>query len=326
MSWTRAYEAGRVVAEAFPVEEISDQLAHRDRIVFADLSDEEPAAIAATLSEECQLHDLAIEDALGRPQRTKLDRYPGHIFISTYQARLHGNRLEASELAVFATRRVVILVRKSDGLDLADLRKVWDDHPELARFGTAYLLHGLLDHVVESYLTFLEALDTTAERLEEDLFSGPKGEAQVRRHSLRLRKNLLRLRKVAVPMREVVLGLIRLDREGDGPHLDPALQVYYQDVYDHVLRVADWSENLRDIIATTLETETALQGNRLNVTMKKLTGWAAVIAVPTLITSFYGQNIPFPGYGHVWGLVASVSATIAATGLVYLNFRRRDWL
>lgn len=328
MSWTRAYHAGEVVAEGFPATEISGQLAHPDRFVFADLSDESLPQIESTLREECRLHDLAIEDALGRPQRTKLDRYPGHLFISAYHARLHGTRLELSELAVFVTRRVLILVRKSGDLDLDALRRTWDEHPELARYGVAYLLHGLLDLVVESYLEVLEALDAKAERLEDELFSGPRAEGQVRRHSLRLRKNLLRLRKVAVPMREVVLGLTRLGRpqDGDGPGLDPELHVYYQDLYDHVLRVADGSENLRDIIATTLETETALQGNRLNVTMKRLTGWAAVIAVPTLITSFYGQNVPFPGYGEVAGLVGSVAAIVAATGLVYWNFRRRDWL
>jgi magnesium transporter len=101
---------------------------------------------------------------------------------------------------------------------------------------------------------------------------------------------------------------------------------YFQDVYDHVLRAAEWTESLRDLVTTILETNLTIQGNRLNLIMKKLTGWAAVIAVPTAITGFYGQNVPYPGFGREWGFVVSVLILVGAAAALWLMFKKRDWL
>jgi len=127
-------------------------------------------------------------------------------------------------------------------------------------------------------------------------------------------------------MREVLLTLIRSNKNDTQPALDDVMLPYYQDVYDHVLRVTEWSDTLRDVIATTLDTQASLQNNRLNVTVQRLTGWAAIIAVPTLITGFYGENVPFPGFGHRLGLAASLFLIVGATSAVYVNFRRRGWV
>ncbi|HEX3960928.1 MAG TPA: CorA family divalent cation transporter [Trebonia sp.] len=123
-------------------------------------------------------------------------------------------------------------------------------------------------------------------------------------------------------MSEVVGELMRHDLHivGDG------LMPYYQDVYDQVLRAAEWIDSLRDLVTSILETGVTIQGNRLNVITKKVTGWAAIIAVPTLITSYFGMNVPYPGFRKEAGFAASIS-TIVLTGLVlYLVFRRKDWL
>ena len=101
---------------------------------------------------------------------------------------------------------------------------------------------------------------------------------------------------------------------------------YYQDVYDQVLRTAEWTDGLRDLVTSILETNLTIQGNRMNIITKKVTGWAAIIAIPTLITGFFGMNVPYPGFGEKAGLAASI-ATIALAGLLlYLIFKRKDWL
>jgi magnesium transporter len=105
-----------------------------------------------------------------------------------------------------------------------------------------------------------------------------------------------------------------------------AMTPYYQDVYDHVLRATEWTESLRDLVATTVETNLTIQGNRMNLIMKKVTSWAAIIAVPTAVTGFYGQNLPFPGSGSQWGVLTSVALIASLSGLLYLTFRRKDWL
>ncbi len=123
-------------------------------------------------------------------------------------------------------------------------------------------------------------------------------------------------------MREVVNALMRRDL-----HIvvDP-MQPYFQDVYDHVLRASEWTESLRDLVTTILETNLTIQGNRLNEIMKKLTSWAAIIAVPTAVTGFYGQNVPYPGVGQHWGFAVSTIAILAIAGGLYFGFKRRDWL
>jgi magnesium transporter len=123
-------------------------------------------------------------------------------------------------------------------------------------------------------------------------------------------------------MREVVNAVMRRDLE----IADPVMTPYFQDVYDHVLRASEWTESLRDLITTILETNLTIQGNRLNLIMKKVTSWAAIIAVPTAITGFYGQNIPFPGFAQPAGFVVSSALMVGASATLYWQFRRRDWL
>src|SRR5438270_158659 len=147
--------------------------------------------------------------------------------------------------------------------------------------------------------TISEELDL--HRLADLLFDGRRPDLAVQRRSFELRKSLVQLRRVVLPMREVVNSLMRRDLH----IVDEAMAPYYQDVYDHVLRATEWTESLRDLVTTILETHLTVRGNRLNVIMKQVTSWAAIIAVPTAVTGFYGQNVPYPGYGQHWGFWVS---------------------
>ena len=137
-----------------------------------------------------------------------------------------------------------------------------------------------------------------------------------------MRKSLVLLRRVVLPMREVVNTLLRRDVG----IVDEQMTPYYQDVYDHVLRAAEWTEGLRDLVGTILETNLTLQGNRLNEVMRKLTAWAAILAVTTAVTGFYGQNVPYPGFGREWGFYASIAVLLALTGGLFFGFKKRGWL
>jgi magnesium transporter len=130
------------------------------------------------------------------------------------------------------------------------------------------------------------------------------------------------LRRLVLPMREVVNSLMRRDLHV----LDQEMAPYYQDVYDHVLRATEWTESLRDLVTTILETNLTIQGNRMNLVMKKVTSWAAIIAVPTAITGFYGQNVPYPGFAAHWGFWFSTALIIVLSVCLYWAFRRRDWI
>jgi len=145
---------------------------------------------------------------------------------------------------------------------------------------------------------------------------------EVQKRSFEFRKSLVLLRRVVLPMREVVNTLLRRDLDA----IDEAMAPYFQDVYDHVLRATEWTESLRDLVTTILETNLSIQSNRMNLIMKKVTSWAAIIAVPTAITGFFGQNLKFVGFGTAWGVWFSIGLIAATSLALYVSFKRRDWL
>jgi magnesium transporter len=320
---TRLYKNGTLVAEGFPVEEISDHLADSEVTIWLDLRDPDPDDLDV-LGEEFGLHPVAIEDAVHDWERPKLDRYRTHLFLTAYGARLNmvTGELATSELAAFVLPQALITVRKDDGLDIGKVIDRWDASPDLAKYGVGYLLYGLLDYIVDGHFEAVQSLDDAVEELEDDLFSNVPKDLRVQRRSFELRKSLVLLRRVVVPMREVVNTVMRRDLR----IVEDPLMPYYQDVYDHVLRATEWTESLRDLVTTILETNLTIQGNRLNIITKKVTSWAAIIAVPTLITGFYGMNVPYPGFDKPVGFAVSVAVLLLSAAILYIVFRRKDWL
>ena len=144
----------------------------------------------------------------------------------------------------------------------------------------------------------------------------------MQRRTFELRKSLVLLRRVVLPMREVLNSLLRRDLHV----VDGKILPYFHDIYDHVLRATEWTESLRDLVTTILETHLTVRGNRLNVIMKQVTSWAAIIAVPTAVTGFYGQNVPYPGFGKMEGFWTSAVVMVGISLCLYVIFRRKDWL
>ena len=320
---TRLYRGGVLEAEGFPVDDISEHLKDPTAVVWLDLRDPDRADLAV-LEAEFGLHPLAIEDAVHEHERAKMDRYRSHLFMTAYGVQLstETGELHTSELAAFITPRALITVRKDDGLDIGSVVAYWDASPDLAKAGVGYLLWGLIDNIVDGHFTTVQALDDTIEGLEDRLFDDHSRDIDVQRRSFELRKSLVLLRRVVLPMREVVNALMRRDLQV----VDESMLPYYQDVYDHVLRATEWTESLRDLVTTILETNLTIQSNRMNVITKKVTSWAAIIAVPTFITGFYGMNVDYPGFGSHWGVIVSTVIMIVTAFLLWISFRRRDWL
>jgi magnesium transporter len=317
------YRDGVLVSEGFPVADISDYLEEEGVVVWLDLYAPD-AGDLEVLTEEFGLHPLAVEDAVHEHQRPKVDRYRDHLFLSAYAVQLDSSlgELTSSEIAAFITQRALITVRKNEGFDIEGLIARWDDVPALAASGVGYLLHGLLDYLVDGHFAAVQSLDDAIEELEDQLFSTTSNGTEVQRRSFELRKSLVLTRRVVLPMREVVNTVMRRDLK----LVDETMSPYYQDVYDHVIRATEWTESLRDLVTTIMETRLTIQGNRLNEIMKQLTAWAAIIAVPTAVTGFYGQNVPYPGFQQQWGFYASAALLVGIGGLLYLSFKRKNWL
>ena len=323
MRHTRLYRQGMLEAKDFPAAQISDYLQQPGTVVWLDLCDPDPVDLEV-LSEEFGLHPLAVEDAIQEHERPKLDRYQDHAFLTAYAVSLDPatGRLQKSELAAFITPRALITVRKDPSFDIQGVMERWDSSSDLAVHGVGFLLWGLLDFIVDGHFATVQQLDEALEGLEDLLFDERPHSAEVQRRSFEVRKSLVVLRRLVLPMREVVNSLLRRDLG----LVDAAMGPYFQDVYDHVLRATEWTESLRDLVSTILETNLSIQGNRLNTITKKVTSWAAIIAVPTAVTGFYGMNVPYPGFGQHSGAVISTVLIVILSGGLYLLFKRLDWL
>ena len=230
-------------------------------------------------------------------------------------------------ISAFVLPRGLITVRLpgADGaaeFDMGEVSRRFDDLGG-QQYGVGSLVHGLLDVVVDGHFEAVQVLDDGIESLEDELFDRRRPQRGLQRRTFQLRKDLVELRRVVLPLREVVKRIQhrRLDST-TSPELDPL----YADLYDHVLRASEWTESLRDMVTTVFETNLSLQDARLNTVMKKLTGWAAIIAVPTAITGFYGQNVTYPGINTVVGFIASTALIVVLVVVLYVMFKRRDWL
>ncbi len=319
---TRLWRNGVLEKEDFPFADISDYICQDDCMVWADLIDPD-TALLEQLSEELSLDKLAIEDAVAHFERPKLSRYASHMFLSAYAMRLNQDtgELELAQVSAFMLERAFVTVHRKDCFDVNEIARRWDDNADLMCHGVRALAWGMLDVLVDGQFEVVQALDDELEDLEDILFDQAPRSQRVQRRTYSLRKSLVRARRAILPMREVVNTLMRRDLE-----LPTPLRPYYEDLYDHVLRAAEWTESLRDMVSSAFETNLSLQDARLNTIMKKLTAYTVMIAIPTAVTGFYGQNVPYPGFGHHNGYLASLTIIIVLCGLLVVLFKRQGWL
>jgi magnesium transporter len=324
---TRLWSDGALKAENFPLDDVSTRLTESGALVWVDVCNPDPALLSELVG-ELGLDGRADRDVDG--QRTKATRYANHTFLTVYATDVGpiipgdiASRLVTARISIFVLPAAVVTVRHENDpakpvFDIDEVVRRWDDNADLLRKGSPALLHELLDVVVEGHFDAIQQLDDAVESLEDGLFDDTGSNRTIQRNTYRLRKELVELRRIVLPMREVVNTIRRSDTvERDG---------WYDDLYDNVIRAAEWTESLRDMITTVFETNLSLQDARLNIVVKKLTGWAAIIAVPTLVTGWYGQNIPYPGFSQVSGVVTSALLSVITSVVLYVMFRRRGWI
>ncbi|MCW2622535.1 MAG: magnesium transporter [Frankiales bacterium] len=336
---SRVWKDGCVVEKDFDFDRISQHLADEECLFWVDLC-QPGEQLLARLAGELSLDPLAVEDAVAHAERAKATRYSTYTFLTVYattvpprgaaapvsrteDAPQQFEALQIQRVSAFVFPHGIVTIRQSPDLDMDAVVQRWDDNADLLRYGVGALVHGLLDVIVDGHFEAVQQLDDAIEGLEDGLFDDNPVSRQVQRRTYQIRKDLVQLRRVVLPMREVINGVLRHRKDlNASPELDP----WYDDLYDHVLRVSEWTESLRDMVSTIFETNLSLQDTRLNNVMKKLTSWAAIIAVPTAITGYFGQNVPYPDFGRESGVLFSTGLIVAVAGALYVYFKRRDWL
>ncbi len=323
---TRLYQDGKVIDEGFGPDLIPDKLReHPDAVLWLDVFDPDLDDLQF-VQREFGLHPLAVEDAVHDHQRPKLDRYPDHLFLNVYAVRVDTDgpepALQKTEISSFITDRALITVHKSPG-DLDQLIRRWDADTALGeRTGVGFLVYGLLDVVVDSQFAAARRVDEAMDRTEDDILEEGGAPRAVRMYGIALRRVLAGLRRGVAPMPDLVAEVMKADQGLSDDHLAP----YFRDVDDHARRAAETIEHALDRINGLLAADLSEQSNQLNDVTRKLAAWAAIIAVPTALTGYFGQNLPFPGYERFSGfLISLVLIVVSASGL-YWYLKHRGWL
>ena len=319
---------GAEVARDFPLEDLDQWLGDEANLVWLDLLAPDEARLSE-LAGELGFDPLAVEDAIEPMERPKATLHAHHTFLTCYSVMVvdadhPGVHVRLGRISAFVLPNALITVRSSEQVDVERILDRWNTDGLLGH-GVAALVYGMLDELVDGHFETIQLLDDELESLEDMLFDSRRRPAEVQQRVFGLRKALVQLRRVVLPMREVVGAVMRFRADRPRP-LSSELDGYFNDLYDHVIRAAEWTESLRDMVTSIFETNLSLQDARLNEIMKKLAAWAAIIAVPTAVTGWFGQNVPYPGYGEVGGMVGSVIAILIGSVGLYFVFRKFDWL
>jgi magnesium transporter len=272
------------------------------------------------------LHQLSIEDSSRWGQRSKVEFYPEYIFLVSHGLTLDAaNDLLDSEVHLFARQGVfVITVRRKPMLDFEPAIKRMQGEQGMEHEGVGFILYLLLDEIVDGYLDTIDHLEDLADDIEERV-SAEEPEAAsegLAQDIFHLRQTVVRFRRLAAPMREVLDRLMEAESI-----VTPTLTPYFRDVLDHTIRVTELMDNIRDLLTAARELLLAQASNRLNVVMKKLTSWGAIILLPTLIAGIYGMNFRhMPELSWAFGYPFALGIMAVAAFLLYRGFKKRDWL
>lgn len=269
-----------------------------------------------------RLHPLAVEDALAAHQIPKVEVYGHELFVVARTAQKVDDRIDYGETHIFVGEDHVITIRHGSARTHTALRQLLEASPAQLRAGPDYVLHGVLDYVVDAYVPIVDASEDSVLEMEQKTLDAFLSRAEIRR-LFTLRRELLKFRRIMGPMEEVAGKLQSLDL----PCIDPDVRPYFRDISDHVKRVNSRLNGLTDILSSVFEVANLLEQQRQGVITRKLASWAAILAAPTAIAGVYGMNFQFMpelhwryGYAYVLALIAAVCLTL------YVTFKRSKWL
>jgi magnesium transporter len=315
-----AYQDGRKLAD-IRVEEISEYLKRPGTFVWVALKDPSNEELE-TMRGEFDLHPLAVEDASHGHQRPKIDEYGDSLFAVLHIAEPRGDDMEIAELSIFAGPNYVLSVRKGTEHGFTAVRERAEREPELLRHGSGFVLYALMDNVVDRYFPVVDALEVELEHLESRIFSGTTAQQNIE-ELYHLKHRLMVLRHAVEPLIEVTYRLYG----GRVPQVCMGTQDYFRDIHDHLLRVSQALDGLRDMVGTAMSVNLSLITLAENEVTKRLASYAALIAVPTLIAGIEGMNFKhMPELDWSLGYPVSLLVMIVADWLLYRNFKRVGWL
>jgi magnesium transporter len=315
-----AYQDGRKLAD-IRKEEIHEYLQRAGCFVWVALRDADNDELAQ-MQRQFGLHELAVEDASHGHQRPKLEEYGNSLFAVVHTIEVAGDELQVGEVNIFVGPNYVLSVRNRTREGFASVRERCEREPHLLRLGAGFVFYALIDALVDRYFPVLEYLEDELETLERRIFAGPPARENIER-IYELKQKLTTLRHATAPLQETLSRL----HGGRVPEICAGTQDYFRDVYDHLLRINQSLESLRDMVTTAISVSLSLINLQESETVKRLAAYAALVAVPTMIAGVYGMNFEhMPELKWTWGYPLILGLMVGLDGYLFYRFRRAGWL
>lgn len=315
-----AYKQGSRFGD-ITVEEISDVLKQDGTFVWLGLR-ESDNALLGKIQAEFGLHELAVEDARSAHQQPKLEAYGDTLFLVMYTAHWFDDAVQFGETHLFAGPRFLVSIRHGSPAGFARVRERCESMPQRLAKGPGFVLYALMDHVVDNYLPVVGKLQARLENLEADIFRH-----QYQRETLEelydLKRDLVLLRRAIEPLLDICNELMRFH-----DHIIPKdIRFYFRDIYDHVKRINQTIDGMREMLATAMQVHLATITVRQNEVVKRLAGWGAILAIPTMVFSLYGMNFKhMPELAYGFSYPAVLGSVFIACLALYIRLKRIDWL
>jgi magnesium transporter len=306
------------------LEEAEDRAENPEAGEFVWIGLKEPAAdLLADVGKRFKLHELALEDATVAHQRPKIEDYDESFFVVLKTARYDeaAERVHFGEIHIFIGTGYVITVRLGEASELSSSRERLEARPELLKLGPASVVWAIVDKVVDDYLPVANGIEDDIEEVENDVFDDSEPAPTSRIYFLK--REVIEFYRAVGPL---IMPLQSLE-EGAFDQIPEELRRYFRDVADHARRIVEQIQSQRELLTSVLEANLALVSVNQNEVVKRISSWAAIIAVPTFIASIYGMNFEhMPELRTHWGYPASLLAMALSVGILYRYFRRVGWL
>ena len=316
-----AYERGRKLAD-ISVEAISDYLARPECFVWVALKDPGPGELAM-MQHEFGLHDLSVEDARKTNQRPKLDEYGDELFCVLKTIEIEHDEFQVGELDIFVGPNYVLSVRNGTMRGFVDVRNRAEREPHLLKQGAGFVFYALMDAVVDRYFPVLDSLESELESIEQLIFSEGAARATTIQALYVLKGKLMILKHAVSPLMEASGKLYG----GRVPTVVAGMNDYFRDVYDHLYRINAAIESIRDMIGTALQVNLGLIAIAESEITKRISGWAAIFAVPTALAGIWGMNFKhMPELDWTVGYPLALSLIAGTCIFLYIRFKKTGWL
>ncbi|MEP6713789.1 MAG: magnesium/cobalt transporter CorA [Ferruginibacter sp.] len=315
-----AYAQGQRIADV-ALNDVHDVLKATNQFVWIGLH-EPSEEILSKVQQEFALHDLAVEDAHTAHQRPKVELYGDSVFVVLVTAHVNKGHTEFGETHFFVGPNFIVTVRHGSGVSYAEVRHRCESTPHLLSKGQGFALYAIMDFIVDQFYPVVHQMEQELQAIEDKIFK-EKPSRDTTEQIYLLKRELLEIKRAVSPLVDICNRLMRFDIKCISEDTRP----YFRDVYDHVIRINEMVENTRELLNTALEANFSLISISQNDVSKKFAGWAAIIAVPTMVAGFYGMNFKFmPESEWEYGFYMVILFTIASCIFLYFLFRRSGWL